>query len=212
MKFESHEGIPRNIDLAEPEKAFFESDPNLRLNKVIESLEGLEFTYDNSTWVSGTKRLPDRNVEITIGTRELPVEIAELWGISGSSVESQNMYKTSHEVSHTLQYKGGYEQQLTRWLDGDDSAEEKFHPYFELYAKLSGLGRISGLATQEIYRRQSEESGNLSVEILEDITELCSHYLMGDKCLLQRLDASLVNLSDEEKEFIAKQVVDIVQL
>jgi hypothetical protein len=120
----------------------------------------------------------------------------------------QLLIKISHELAHTFQEEKGFENALVNFLNGTNDINEHL-PYIELYALLSGIGPINGLATEAVYATQSANTGLLKVEILEDITELIAAYIVSDEYFSYRLENSVSSLTGEQKEEIVIKVIEI---
>lgn len=208
MSFEGVRGAPSlKTTLAQ----FLNSDPQLRLNRAAQSLSGANVQYNPDTWVSSNKRNGQEQNEIIIGGKPLPSEVASRWKIGTEDINEQLLIKTAHELAHQYQHEKGYESALVAWLNGSDVIDQKFIPYLELYAVLAEVGRVSGLSTEKVYSQQSERTGNLKVEILEDITELIGAYLISDEYLNYKLEHSASRLNNEQMTTLATKVVEICQ-
>lgn len=195
--------------LEAPLQQFLSNDPSLRLNRVAQILNSTQVAHTESTWTSSTRREQDGVNIVSIGIQTLPEEVTARWGVGTSNQNEQVLIKLSHELAHAFQVEKGFEGALVRFLDGDNNIPDNFVPYIELYAILSDLGPINGLTTESVYAQQSRGTGNLKMEILEDITELIAAYIISDGYFAQRLESSVTNLSQEQKEQIATKVIGV---
>lgn len=192
-----------------PLQQFLENDPTLRLNRVALMLNSTQVSLNESSWVSSNRREEGGENVISIGTKELPEEVATRWGVGTGDKTEQLLVKLSHELAHSFQLERGFEGTLVRFLNGDNNISKDHLPYVELYAILSGIGPINGLTTEPIYAEQSVQTGNLKMETLEDITELISAYMISDEYFTSRLENSISSLSGEQKEQIAIKVIEV---
>lgn len=203
----SHERLT-TTSLEVPLRQFVEGDPDMRLNRVAALLRSTSVSHDPSTWVSSTKREGGNNT-ISIGTQELPEQVAERWRVGTSDQNEQLLIKLSHELAHAYQEEKGFETALVGFLDGNNEIGKQHLPYIELYALLTGIGPINGLTTESVYASQSTNTGLLRVEVLEDITELIAAYIVSDEYFSYRLENSVSSLDQEQKEKIATKVIEI---
>ncbi len=195
--------------LAHPLRQFLEGDPSFRLNRLAGMLNKTEIVQNESTWVSSTKREEDGSNTISVGTQALPEGVSDRWGYGTSEPSEQLVIKLAHELAHGYQRESGLEEALVSFLNGSTDIANEHIPFIELYAMLTGLGRINGLTTEEIYAEQSKGTGLLKMEILEDITELMAAYMISDEYFTFRLENSVSNLTHEEKEQIATKILQI---
>ena len=182
------------------------------LNRLLAKLNVSSIEDRPETWVSSTTG-PQRQggegaAQITIGMQEVPSEVAARWGWQGT-VDEQLVLKIAHECVHKFQHDGGYEQALVRALQTGQVRDEdqEFLPYVSLYLALEETGSVSGLAAEPIYKLQSENTGELKVEILEDMTELIAAYMLGDEYLFSKLSASHVSQAQAEQVAILVDTV-----
>ncbi len=211
MSFENRNTQP-HLGLGGALKKFMSGDPTLRLNKLVDSLQGAVVTTNENTWVSSTRRNEHDKNKISIGTAQLPHEVAKRWGVETDDVNEQILTKFAHELAHQFQIEKGFENALVRWLvdsEGKEVIASEHIPYIELYAFIAQNGRITGLSSEPIYAEQSKNTGELKVEILEDITELISAYLISDEYFNYMLSISRKSLTHEETEFICTKVIEI---
>jgi hypothetical protein len=194
--------------LTGPLKRFSENDPTLRLNRLAQSLHSTEFSLEDESSVSVVRRRDNKN-KITIGTRPWSADAISRWNIGTTDKNEQILIKLSHELAHAYQNEKGYEQALIDFLNGSNNIPADKIPYIELYALLSGIGPINGLVQEPIYAHQSQSTGDLKMETLEDITELISTYIISDEYFLYRLENSVTNLSHEQKEVVARKVIEV---
>lgn len=197
--------------LEEPLRRFLENDPTLRVSRVAHMLESTSVDFDENTSVSITHR-GDEDVanKITIGTVPLSENTSSRWNMGTSDKSEQILIKLSHELAHAFQTEKGYEGALVKFLNGgSNDIPENMIPYIELYALLSQIGAINPLTKEFVYAKQSRSTGNIKIETFEDITELISAYIISDEYFLYRLENSVTNLSHEEKEEVAKKVIEI---
>lgn len=195
--------------LAEPLRLFAENNPALRLNRLAESLHRTEVSFNDSSSVSVTHRRHDGSSTVTIGTQPYSDELVRRWNMGTATPEEQKFVKVAHELGHAFQFEKGYEKSLVDFLNGDNNISDDMIPYIELYGILSQLGPVNALSVEPIYKAQSKNTGSLKMEILEDITELISAYIISDEYFLDRLEKSLTNLSDEKKDLISQKVIQI---
>ncbi|MFA7252849.1 MAG: hypothetical protein WC027_03245 [Candidatus Paceibacterota bacterium] len=199
----------QNISLlAEPLRLFSEGDPTLRLNRLIQKLHKTEVFFDENSSASVTHRENNLNT-VRIGAQPYSDELVKRWNMGTVSPEEQRFVKLAHELAHAFQTEKGYEKSLVDFLNGENNIPDSMIPYIELYALLSGIGPVNPLSVESIYKEQSKRSGHLKMETLEDITELISAYIISDDYFLARLENSMMTLSDEQKELVAKKVIEV---
>jgi hypothetical protein len=211
----SHERIQSENFLSEAVTNFGTGNPSMRLNKLIALLGISEIeNVDEATWESktnGPKRVGETGeAKVTIGGRSIPESVAERWGWSGDSNE-QMVLKIAHEFAHKFQHDKGYEQALVRALSNGaiDDSDQDFIPYISLYLALEGSGPVTGLGGDSFYREQSRDTGNLKVEVLEDMTELIAAYLISDEYLFHKLSTSPNNINQAQAEQIAILITQV---
>lgn len=203
--------IAKEVNLSNVSRRFYEKDPELRLNKILASLEKTEIESNPDTWISRLRRLDDDSNIITIGLQKIPDPIAEKFGVQNSTKEEQFVYKLSHEASHAFQRETGYESALLKFLSGSNEIDKKYNPYLELYAQITGIGRITGLSTLQIYQDQNtHDPTDLDYQVLEDITELSCAYMLDDEVFLAWLDNSPTPLNDSQRQFISTKIIEIL--
>ncbi len=186
-----------------------ESQNSLRVGKVLSMINGVLVANETST-ESSAKRLENGSSQISLGAMPFRRENVDNFGWGVDSAKEQLLIKLAHESAHVFQNQAGYEQALVNFLNGTNDIDEKFHPYIELYAFLNTKGVCNGLADMDVYHRQSRDTGLLSMNTLEDITEFIGAYLIGDDYFNFRLDGSKIILSDKDKEKIAMLIKKIV--
>lgn len=186
-----------------------ESRNALRVGKILSVVNGALVVNEASS-ESSTKRLEDGSSQISLGAMPFRKETIDSFGWGVDNAKEQLLIKLAHESAHVFQNQAGYEQALVNFLNGSNEIDEKFHPYLELYAFLKTKGVCNGLADMNIYHRQSRDTGLLSMNTLEDMTEFIGAYLISDDYFNFRLAGSKVSLSDEDKERIAMLVIQIV--
>ncbi|MBY0310107.1 hypothetical protein K2Q16_03110 [Patescibacteria group bacterium] len=204
----------RTNPLTGPAHEFGTNNPSFRLNKVAAAILGdgdrIKLKPDDTTWVGKYSRTPTTQHErtITYGTGGVPETVAQRWGIAEASPKEQLVFKFAHELAHAFLEQSGYERTLLQWLDGHLVPQNQI-PIIHLYLALEKVGRVSGLSTMDVYRRQSEqvESGRLNVAILEDITELVAAYFLGDEYYMQKIDQSVTNLTQVAKDVITANII-----
>lgn len=148
--------------------------------------------------------------QISLGAVPFRRESVDSFGWGVDDAKEQLLVKLAHESAHVFQNQAGYEQALVNFLNGSNDIAEKFHPYLELYTFLNTKGVCNGLADMNVYHRQSRDTGLLSMNTLEDMTEFIGAYLINDNYFNFRLEGSKVSLSEEDKKKIAMLVIQIV--
>lgn len=182
---------------------------SLRVGKVLSIVSGT-LTIDDAATESRTRRLENGTAEISLGAMPFGRESVDAFGWGAYSAKEQLLVKLAHESAHAFQSQDGYEQALVDFLNGSNYIDDKFHPYIELYAFLNSKGVCNGLADMDVYHSQSRDTGLLSVNTLEDMTEFIGAYLISDEYFNFRLDGSKINLTEEDKKKIATLVVQII--
>lgn len=186
-----------------------QGDSSLRVSNIIDSINGSIYINDNST-ISSTKRLEDGSAKISLGAVPFGKESVDSFGWGVDSAKEQLLIKLAHESAHAFQEQFGYEQALVNFLNGSNDIGENFHPYIELYVFLNSKGVCNGLADMDVYHEQSRDTGLLSMNTLEDVTEFIGAYIISDDYFNFRLNASRITLTEEDKEKIATLVIQIV--
>jgi hypothetical protein len=186
-----------------------ESRNSLRVGKILSVVNG-ELSINEASAESSTKRLENGMSQIALGAMPFRRENVDSFGWGVDSAKEQLLVKLAHESAHVFQNQAGYEQALINFLNGSNDIDEKFHPYIELYAFLNIKGICNGLAGMDVYHRQNRDTGLLSMNTLEDMTEFIGAYLISDDYFNFRLEGSRVSLSDEDKKKIAMLVIQIV--
>lgn len=186
-----------------------ESRNALRVGKILSLVNGTLIVSEVST-ESGAKRNEDGSSQISLGAMPFRKESIDSFGWGVDSAKEQLLVKLAHEAAHVFQNQSGYEQALVNFLNGANDVDEKFHPYIELYTFLDTKGVCNGLADMDVYHKQSRNTGLLSMNTLEDMTEFIGAYLISDDYFNFRLEGSKVFLSDEDKKKIATLVMQIV--
>jgi hypothetical protein len=186
-----------------------ESRNSLRVGRIISRVNGA-LIINEAIPESSAKRLEDGTSQISLGAMPFRRENVDSFGWGVDSAKEQLLVKLAHESAHVFQNQAGYEQALVNFLNGSNDIDEKFHPYIELYSFLNTKGVCNGLADMNVYHRQSRDTGLLSMNTLEDVTEFIGAYLVGDDYFRFRLDGSKVSLSEEDKKKIAMLVIQIV--
>ena len=187
----------------------------MRLNKLMTKLGISEIKdIDGSTWESKTNG-PQRaggegEAEVTIGGKPLPTDVAERWDWSTEENE-QLILKIAHEIAHKFQHDRGYEAALVRSLSNEAIADtdKDFTPYIMLYLTLENSGSITGLGADPFYKAQSESTGKLKVEVLEDMNELIAAYLIGNGYLLYKVQTSVSAINQAQAEQIVVLVSEV---
>ncbi len=192
---------------------FIERDPSFRLTKAIETLRNTSIELNSERSTSVSSRTQDENGEsvnkITIGLKPYSNTEVERWSMGTNSNEEQILVKLAHEVAHAFQKEKGYEKSLEDFFNGSNDIPESHIIYLLLYQEISSTGRISGLANEDVYRQQSISTGDIKMEIVEEITELIASYFLGDAYFQFRLDQSLTELDLEQKESIASKIISL---
>lgn len=186
-----------------------QSRNSLRVGKILSTINGV-LVINEASAESSAKRLEDNSSQISLGAMPFRRENVDGFGWGVDSAKEQLLVKLAHESAHVFQNQAGYEQALVNFLNGLNDIDEKFHPYLELYAFLNTKGVCNGLADMNIYHRQSRDTGLLSINTLEDMTEFIGAYLISDDYFNFRLEGSKVSLSDEDRKKIAMLVIQIV--
>jgi hypothetical protein len=186
-----------------------ESRNSLRVRKILSTVNGTLFVNEASP-ESSVKRNEDGSSQVSIGAIPFRSESVDSFGWGVDSANEQLLVKLAHESAHVFQNHAGYEQALVNFLNGSNDIDEKFHPYLELYAFLNTKGVCNGLADMNVYHKQSRDTGLLSMNTLEDMTEFIGAYLISDDYFNFRLVGSKVSLSEEDKKKIAMLVIQIV--
>jgi hypothetical protein len=182
---------------------------SLRVGKVLSRINGA-LVVNEASPESSAKRFEDGSSQISLGAIPFRRESVDSFGWGVDNAKEQLLIKLAHESAHVFQNQTGYEQALVNFLNGSNEINEKFHPYLELYAFLNTKGVCNGLADMNVYHRQSRDTGLLSMNTLEDMTEFIGAYLISDDYFNFRLEGSKVSLSDEDKKKIAVLVIQIV--
>lgn len=185
-----------------------ESRNSLRVGKILSTINAA-LVVNEASDESSAKRLENGSSQISLGAMPFRRENVDNFGWGVDSAKEQLLVKLAHESAHVFQNQAGYEQALVSFLNGSNDIDEKFHPYLELYAFLNTKGVCNGLADMNVYHRQSRDTGLLSMNTLEDITEFIGAYLISDDYFNFRLEGSKVSLSDEDKKKIAMLVIQI---
>jgi hypothetical protein len=211
----SAEGIHTKNLLHEAVINFGTGNPSMRLNKLVSLLGITQIeNVDETTWeskTSGPQRVGQAGeAEVSIGGRPVPEGVAERWGWS-SNEDEQMVLKIAHEFAHKFQHDRGHEQALVRALSSGNiaDADEVFTPYISLYLALEGSGSVTGLGADAFYKEQSSNTGNLKVEVLEDMTELIAAYLISDEYLFHKLTTSPANINQAQAEQIAVLITEV---
>ena len=186
-----------------------ESRDSLRIGRILSTTNGTLVVNEASAG-SSVKRLEDGSSIISLGELPFRRESVDSFGWGVDSANEQLLIKLSHEIAHVFQSKSGYEQALVNFLNGSNDIDEKFHPYLELYAFLNTKGVCNGLADMDVYHQQSRDTGLLSMNTLEDMTEFIGAYLISDDYFTFRLEGSKLPLSGEEKNKISTLVIQII--
>jgi hypothetical protein len=202
----SAEGINNNSLLHEAVQHFGTGNPSMRLNKLATLLGITEIkSVDGGTWESKTNG-PGRvgelgEAEVSIGGKPVPEDVAQRWHWS-NNVDEQMVLKIAHEFAHKF---------LIRALSSGSiaDADERFLPYVSLYLALEGGGLVTGLGSDAFYKEQSKNTGNLKVEVLEDMTELIAAYLISDEYLFHKLSTSVTDITQAQAEQIAILITEI---
>ena len=209
---ERPESAPASYDFSRELQQFVTTDPSMRLNKITDLAPGKRIAAraNPTTWVSKVDRTDDQKEvrSMSVGTSKNPHEIAETFNWGTSNVNDEILVKTAHEIAHTYQVDNKLEQGLVNFLTGvNNGYTEQQEACIRLYALLSGTARLSGLSTLPIYEKQSQETGLLSVEILEDITEYLGAYLISDEYFTWRLEHARIQLSEEDKNELTTFII-----
>ncbi len=186
-----------------------QSRNTLRVGKILSTVNGT-LVVNEASAESSVKRLEGGSSQLSLGSMPFRRESVDgfAWGVD--SAKEQLLIKLAHETAHVFQNQAGYEQALINFLNGSNDIDEKFHSYLELYSFLNTKGVCNGLADMNVYHRQSRDTGLLSMNTLEDMTEFIGAYLISDDYFNFRLGGSKVSLSDEDKKKIATLVIQIV--
>ncbi|MEN9552096.1 MAG: hypothetical protein RI935_473 [Candidatus Parcubacteria bacterium] len=182
---------------------------SLRVGKILSRVNAT-LVVNEASPESSAKRLEDGSSQISLGAMPFRRESVDSFGWGVDNAKEQLLIKLAHESAHVFQNQTGYEQALVNFLNGSNEIDEKFHPYLELYAFLNTKGVCNGLADMNVYHRQNRDTGLLSMNTLEDMTEFIGAYLISDDYFNFRLEGSKVSLSDEDKKKIAVLVIQIV--
>jgi hypothetical protein len=196
-------------DFSQIARRFGEKDMTLVANVLLFDSEtgesNVKANDNDQTWESKFNR---ETGEATIGTAPLPENIKQLWGWGTKDPNMENLLKILHENSHAFQKSEGLEDALCRWLVPPYPQPEnpRQEAYIELYEIYKTLGRVNGLSTMQKYEMMSQETGRLSMPILEDITETMAAYTLGEDYLNFRLDNGLLPLTTSTKEMILDRI------
>lgn len=147
-----------------------ESRNSLRVGKILSRVNGA-LAVDETSVESSTKRLENGSSQISLGAIPFRRETVDSFGWGVDSAKEQLLIKLAHESGHVFQNQAGHEQALVNFLSSSNGLSEEFRPYIELYTFLNTKGVCNGLADMNVYHQQSRETGLLSMNTLEDMTE-----------------------------------------
>jgi|CXWL01.1.fsa_nt_gi hypothetical protein len=180
----------------------------LDINKIQElTRDRVQVESNPNTWISSTHS-EGSMTHVSIGEKMLPEDIARQFRWGAETVEHQYVVKVAHEYAHVVQEM--FDQHLLRWLDGADNTPEDAIPYIQLYASLAGIGGLHGLSQMDVYHEQNRSTGNLNVNVYEDMAETIGSYLLSSEYFLYRIQNARGQITQEQAKELVDHVVAVV--